>query len=77
VSGARVAAVVLAAGASTRLGTPKQLVEYAGEPLVRRAAGAALGSGARPVIVVLGADADRVARALAGLPASARATRSA
>jgi len=63
----RVAAVVLAAGGSTRLGRPKQLVELDGEPLVRRAARAALGAGASPVLVVLGAHAARVAPALDGV----------
>ncbi len=62
----RVAAVVLAAGGSRRLGRPKQLVEIEGRPLVRRAAGAALDAGCAPVYVVLGAEAARVAGALAG-----------
>jgi CTP:molybdopterin cytidylyltransferase MocA len=62
-----VGAVVLAAGASTRLGAPKQLVMHAGEPLVRRAARAALAAGARPVLVVLGAHAGRIAPVLDGL----------
>lgn len=64
----RVAAVVLAAGGSTRLGHPKQLVPVRGEPLVRRAARAALGAGAEPVVVVLGAHADLVRPALHALP---------
>ncbi len=51
----RVAAIILAAGASTRLGTPKQLVPYQGEPLLRRAARSALEAGASPVLVVLAA----------------------
>ena len=63
----RVGAVVLAAGGSTRLGRPKQLVMADGEPLVRRAARAARDAGARPVVVVLGASADAVASALDGL----------
>ena len=63
----RVAAVVLAAGASTRLGVPKQLIRFRGEPLVRRAAKAASEAGASPVIVVLGADAASIAQALDGL----------
>jgi molybdenum cofactor cytidylyltransferase len=63
----RVAAVVLAAGASTRLGVPKQLIEFRGESLVRRAARAAGEAGASPVIVVLGADAPSIAQALGGL----------
>lgn len=63
----RVAALVLAAGGSTRLGRPKQLVAFEGEPLVRRAARAARDAGARPVVVVLGAQADAVAAALDAL----------
>lgn len=62
-----IAAVVLAAGGSTRLGRPKQLVEVDGEPLVRRAARAALDGGCEPVIVVLGASAAGSRAALAGL----------
>jgi molybdenum cofactor cytidylyltransferase len=52
--------VVLAAGASTRLGRPKQLVEVEGTPLVVRAARTALDADLGPVIVVLGAGADAV-----------------
>lgn len=48
---------MLAAGASTRLGQPKQLVRWDGKSLLRRAAEAAVGSGASPVVVVLGRDA--------------------
>jgi molybdenum cofactor cytidylyltransferase len=59
--------VVLAAGASTRLGHPKQLATHEGEPLLRRAALAAVQAGARPVVVVLGAHAPQVAPALDGL----------
>jgi len=63
----RVAAVVLAAGGSSRFGSAKQLALHAGEPLVRRAAVAAVDAGASPVFVVLGARADEVERALDGL----------
>ncbi len=55
-----VAALVLAAGASTRLGHPKQLVELAGEPLLRRAVRTATEAGLAPVVVVLGASAARI-----------------
>ncbi len=65
---APVAAVVLAAGASTRLGRPKQLVRIDGEPLVRRAARTALAAGCRPVLVVLGAAGAAVGGAVADLP---------
>ena len=67
-SEAPVAAVVLAAGGSTRLGRPKQLVPIDGEPLVHRAARAALDAGCRPVAVVLGAESDPVGAAVADLP---------
>ena len=63
----RVAGIVLAAGASTRLGEPKQLIEVGGQPLVRRAAISALEAGAYPVIVVLGAGGDQILPALDGL----------
>ncbi|HXQ71920.1 MAG TPA: nucleotidyltransferase family protein [Pyrinomonadaceae bacterium] len=59
----RVGVVVLAAGASTRMGiaaTPKQLLVYDGQTLIRRAAETALGSVCHPVVVVLGANAVRV-----------------
>jgi molybdenum cofactor cytidylyltransferase len=61
-------AVVLAAGPSSRLGQPKQLLEWEGEPLVRRAARTALDAGLWPVVVVLGARCDEVRAALAGMP---------
>jgi molybdenum cofactor cytidylyltransferase len=64
----RVAAVVLAAGRSARMGANKLLAELAGEPIVRHAVRAALASRARPVIVVTGNQAAGVEAALAGLP---------
>src|SRR5687767_2643104 len=59
-----VAAVILAAGASTRLGAPKQLLEHGGVTLVRRAVLAAAKAGAIPVTVVLGANSERVSDAI-------------
>lgn len=59
--------ILLAAGASTRMGQPKQLLAIDGVPLVRRSALAALASSARPVLVVLGANADRIRPCLADL----------
>jgi len=65
----RIAAVVLAAGRSTRMGGPnKLLAEIARRPLVRIAAEAALASRASPVIVVAGHQRDEIEKALAGLP---------
>ena len=52
---ARVAGVLLAAGAGSRLGTPKALVEVAGVRLVDRGAGLLRAGGADPVVVVTGA----------------------
>jgi molybdenum cofactor cytidylyltransferase len=49
------------------LGFPKQLIVHEGEPLVRRIAAAAVEVGARPVVVVLGANAEMIAPALSGL----------
>jgi molybdenum cofactor cytidylyltransferase len=62
-----VPAIVLAAGASRRLGRPKQLVVVEGETLLRRTVRAALATCA-PVLVVVGARAREVEASLAGLP---------
>jgi molybdenum cofactor cytidylyltransferase len=50
----RVGCVLLAAGPSSRLGQPKQLVKVAGETLVRRSARIILEAGIEPVLVVTG-----------------------
>lgn len=64
-----VAAVVLAAGMSRRMGGPNKLTASVnGKPLVRIAVEAALASRAGATTVVTGHDADAVAAALAGLP---------
>lgn len=62
-----IAALILAAGASTRLGRPKQLIERNGRTLLRNAAEAAQGGGCAPVVVVLGARVARMRRELTGL----------
>ena len=63
------AAVVLAAGRSSRMGGPnKLLAEIGGRPLVRIVAEEALASRARPVVVVTGHQHERVETALAGVP---------
>ncbi|HFD14731.1 MAG TPA: 4-diphosphocytidyl-2C-methyl-D-erythritol kinase [Rhodospirillales bacterium] len=65
----RVAALVLAAGRSRRMGGPnKLLLEIGGKPMVRHVVEALLASRARPVVVVTGHEGDRVAAALAHLP---------
>lgn len=63
-----VGAIILAAGASTRMGQPKQLLPVAGQPMVRRVTAAVCSVGLQQVIVVLGAKAGAVAAALQGLP---------
>jgi molybdenum cofactor cytidylyltransferase len=55
--------LLLAAGEGNRFGSIKQLVDIAGEPMVRRVARIALASGL-PVIVVTGAHAAQVEAAL-------------
>lgn len=63
-----IAGVVLAAGASTRLGSPKQLVVDAnGESLVHRAARQLVDAGCTPVLVVVGAASEEVVHALGDL----------
>jgi molybdenum cofactor cytidylyltransferase len=64
---AGVGAVILAAGSSSRMGSPKQILQYRGESLLRRAALAAIGAGCRPVIVVTGAHCELSRRELEGL----------
>ncbi len=62
-----VAAIILAAGRSTRMGANKLLADVGGAPMVRVVAQAVLASAARPVLVVTGHQADEVRAALAGL----------
>uniref|UniRef100_A0A7V5CSV8 Nucleotidyltransferase family protein n=1 Tax=Acidobacterium capsulatum TaxID=33075 RepID=A0A7V5CSV8_9BACT len=64
------AAILLAAGSSSRLGQPKQLVRHQGQSLLRRTASLALASGASPVIVVLGNSAPQLRPELEGLSVS-------
>jgi molybdenum cofactor cytidylyltransferase len=64
-----VAAVILAAGASARMGQPKLLLIHHGVPLLGRAVDAAVRGGCDDVVVVLGADHERYGAALEGTPA--------
>lgn len=65
----RIAAVILAAGASRRIGRPKLLLTYQGVPLLRRAVDAAAAAGCAQILVVLGADRYRYRPLLEGTPA--------
>lgn len=60
--------IILAAGASTRMGTPKQTLLYQGKSLLQHAVQTALATVCRPVIVVLGAHANDVLPEIAGAP---------
>jgi molybdenum cofactor cytidylyltransferase len=64
----RTAGIVLAAGESRRMGQPKQLLDYRGQPFVRAVARTALEAGLSPVVVVTGANADAVEAAVRDLP---------
>jgi molybdenum cofactor cytidylyltransferase len=65
----RLAAVVLAAGRSTRMGGPnKLLADIEGAPLVRRVAEAASAANLAEIVVVTGHEREKVEAALAGLP---------
>jgi molybdenum cofactor cytidylyltransferase len=67
----RVAGIILAAGQSTRLGRPKQLLDICGKTTIRRVVEAALASGLDSVIVVLGSAADDIDREFADLEVQA------
>ena len=60
--------IILAAGASTRLGEPKQLLQYNGRSLIKHATETALQVIASPVVVVLGAQSQILSNELADLP---------
>jgi len=59
-----VAAIVLAAGASRRLGQPKQLLMLDGETLLARSVRLACEAGAAPVLVIVGAHAELIRAAV-------------
>jgi molybdenum cofactor cytidylyltransferase len=63
-----IAAIVLAAGTSTRMGRQKLLLPIGGQPLIRRSVEAVLAAGLDDAVVVLGEAAEAVGATLAGLP---------
>jgi molybdenum cofactor cytidylyltransferase len=63
----QIAAVVLAAGRSTRMGSNKLLKSMRGKPMIRQTVEAVMQSRVSPVVVVTGHDAERVKSALKGL----------
>ena len=62
------AAIVLAAGQASRFGSPKQLYEWHGQPLLRHVVEKTLVAPVQQIIVVLGAYFEETARVLHGLP---------
>jgi molybdenum cofactor cytidylyltransferase len=65
----RIAALVLAAGQSRRMGAEnKLLAALEGQPMVAHVVRQVLASGAEPVVVITGHERERVEAALAGLP---------
>lgn len=55
---AKIGGILLAAGGSSRLGRPKQLISYRGKTLIRHSAIALIGAGCSPVVVVLGGEVE-------------------
>ena len=66
--GSSTAIIILAAGASTRMGRPKQLLTYGSRALVRHAAEIAAASICRPILMVLGAYTNQLVSEIDGLP---------
>lgn len=67
----KIAAIILAAGSSTRMNggaQPKQLLEFGGATLLRRAAQTAIAANFNSVTIVLGANAERLRREVEDLP---------
>jgi molybdenum cofactor cytidylyltransferase len=60
--------IILAAGGSSRLGRPKQLLSFQGTTLLRHIAETALASNCHPIVIVLGAETTRCRAELENLP---------
>lgn len=63
----KIGGILLAAGGSTRFGSPKQLAIYQGKTLIRRAAETLVSSGTHPNVAVLGAETEGSTQQLEGL----------
>jgi molybdenum cofactor cytidylyltransferase len=56
----KIGAVILAAGSSSRIGQPKQLLSLRGKTLVRASVDTASEAGCSPIVVVIGSDSEKV-----------------
>jgi molybdenum cofactor cytidylyltransferase len=63
-----IAIMILAAGASTRMGTPKQLLLYQGRSFLQYTTEIAIASVCQPVVVVVGANSEQIHRQIKHLP---------
>lgn len=63
----KIGGILLAAGGSSRLGRPKQLLNFKGKSLIRRAAETLVDSQCDPIVVVLGAEIELSTAELDGL----------
>ena len=67
---AKIGGLLLAAGGSSRMGRPKQLLQFEGKTLLRRVAETIVNSTCDPVVVVLGAERERSEIEIADLAVS-------
>lgn len=68
VSAERTGAIILAAGAATRIGRLKQLLAYRGRTLLRHSIEQAIGAGFQPIVVVVGSKSEMLSESIAGEP---------
>lgn len=64
----KIGIIILAAGQSSRMGTPKQLLDVGGISLIRRTAEVALATDCYPVVLVIGANKPQIAPQIIDLP---------
>ena len=63
-----IGAIILAAGASSRMGQPKQLLDVHGKPLLQVTIDACFGAGVAPIAVVVGHNHQQLLELMSGKP---------
>lgn len=63
-----IAGIILAAGESIRFGSPKQLIDWKGEPLIKHIVRRALGTGLSKILVITGAHTEEISNEINTLP---------